>query len=221
MKETAEEKMTGEAAQKDSFRIFADHIKKAGLRGFEDVVSAHINTWRNTVHGLCNFHHGNIDAMGGTSLAASQQDFFDRLQDLRARTDEHRARFQTVLEAPPSQTTKCCDINVHSPKQLKTDALFDLVDHLPAQDKKQGLKILSHAGYAVYQMMHEAAFFEEDLLKTLTPLRDTVTAARGRDVIPPLTQNVKYHKQVAADWSALQNRATPRPQQAPPQQPLF
>jgi hypothetical protein len=200
--------MTGETVQKSSFQIFAAHVEKAGLRGFEDIVSAHINTWGNTVQGLCNFHHSTIDAMEGSSLAYLQQDFLDRLNDLRTSTEEHRSRFQTVLNNPPSQTTKCCDINVHSPKQLKTDALFALVNHLPAQDKQQGLKILSHAGYAVYQMMHDAAFLEEYLLKTITPERDALTLARGKDVIPPLTQNVKYHKDVAADWFALQKRAT-------------
>jgi len=210
--------MTGKTVQKDSFQIFSAHTEKTGLAGFEEIVNAHINTWRNTVDGLCNFHHGTVEAMNSTSAAYLQQDFLDRLHDLRARTEEHRSRFQTVLSIPTSHTTKCCDINVHSPKQLKTDALFDLVDHLPAQDKKQGLKILSHAGYAVYQMMHDAADFEEDFLKTITPERDAINIARGKDVIPPLTQNVKYHKEVAADWSTLQNRATAHLQNRSPQQ---
>jgi len=211
--------MTDQTVKKDSFQIFAAHIAKAGLRGFEDIVSAHVNTWRNTIHGLCDFHHSNIEAMDGTAVAYLQQDFLERLDDLRTRTDAHRGRFQTVLHNPPSQTTKCCDINVHSPKQLKTDALFNLIDHLPEQNKQQGFKILSHAGYTVYQMMHDAVFLEEDLLKTITPERDAINITRGKDVIPPLTQNVKYHKEVAAGWSALQNRATARLQHRSPQQP--
>ncbi|TNE29996.1 MAG: hypothetical protein EP349_05870 [Alphaproteobacteria bacterium] len=210
--------MTDNTIQAGSFRIFATHVESSGLRGFEDIVSAHINTWGNTVQGLCNFHHGTIDTMTDTSLAYLQQDFFDRLDDLRTHTEEHRSRFQNVLDNPPSNTTKCCDINIHSPKQLKTDALFELVDHLPEQDKERGLKILNHAGYAVYQMMHEAALLEEDLLKTITPERDALNIARGKDVIPPLTQNVKYHKEVAADWSALQNRAANNLQHGSPQQ---
>lgn len=206
-------------AKKDSFQIFASHVEKAGLRGFENIVSAHVNTWRNTIHGLCDFHHGNIEAMESTSVAYLQQGFLDRLGDLRSGTDAHRDRFQTVLKGPPSQTTKCCDINVHSPKQLKTDALFHLVNHLPEQDKQQGFKILSHAGYAVSQMMHDAALLEEDLLKTITPERETIKITRGKDIIPPLTQNVKYHKEVATDWSGLQRRAANfSPQSAPQQQ---
>ena len=53
----------------------------------------------------------------------------------------------------------------------------------------------------------------------ITPERDAINITRGKDVIPPLTQNVKYHKEVAAGWSALQNRATARLQHRSPQQP--
>lgn len=208
--------MAEAAPQKDNFHIFSAHIDKFGLRGFEDVVNAHINTWGNTANGLYQFHQTNIDSLTQTSLSYLHDDFTTQLEDLRQRTAEHRATFQNILSGEKSNSTKCCDINVHGPKQLKVDGLFSLLAHLPDDAQDQGLKILSHAGYAVYQIMHDTAFFEEDLLKTILPERETIQTIREKDIIPPLTQNVKYHKQVAADWASLQQRATATLQQKPP-----
>jgi len=199
--------LDAEAGKGTSFDIFSEHIEKAGFSGFEELVSAHVNTWANTAQALYNFHADNIKALDYTNMAYSRPDFEKELSDLRISSANSRDHFISQLDKSPDYSTKCCDINVHSPKQLNTHQLFEIAQQLPEKDQRQAFQILRHAGHTVHQVMESTVAFEDNLLKTLSPDRDHIKEEFGRDVVWPLNRNVEYHTEVAGNWKTLQNKA--------------
>lgn len=171
------------------------------LERFQEIVDAHVNTWKETISNFVKAHQQKTE-----QIIDAAPELMYLKQDLESTVSDIRKAGNAIPYGSITQDYNAAGINFWSIKKQEVSQLFNLVESVPEPDKEEALLYLEKAGQDVGTAMLKVSDIEDELLKLARPL-----APHDQDfqtkVIGILNRNAPYHRSVGEDWTKLSEAA--------------